>query len=224
MKPIFSPTPIRSSSRSPTACSPRTRTEPSRNCSPGSFGTTAISTRPSAEPSLPRSATWSPSEIDLTGFAFLDGFRHDSPIVSDLRIQSKVNSSGAPITTWSVTRFVNSSVTVDGRIDQFSGASAHGYQHESDPVPELGPVKRRYPLWKIQPERMELWGQCRLRLPPRPPDLLAGAGDEEYRLLRLQRRYLRLAFGTTEPSEIQLRVLRVQYRNVGTLKKEDRIF
>jgi LPS-assembly protein len=65
------------------------------------------------------------SEIDLTGYAFLDGRRHDSPVVSALRLQSKVNIEWR--TDYDVKRhsIVNSSVSVDGRIGQLFWQLGH---------------------------------------------------------------------------------------------------
>ena len=65
------------------------------------------------------------SEIDLTGFAYLDGFRHDSPIVSELRLQSKVNFEWRADYDVERHTLVNSSASVDGRVDQFFWTVGH---------------------------------------------------------------------------------------------------
>jgi LPS-assembly protein len=71
--------------------------------------------------------------IDLTGYAFLDGRRHSSPVVSALRVQSKVGvewrADYDPISH----HIVNSSITVDGRIQQFFWSAGHN-DLKTDPV------------------------------------------------------------------------------------------
>jgi len=64
-------------------------------------------------------------EIDLTGFAFLDGPRSFSPVSSVLRVQSRVNFEWRldydPLTK----RVANSSVSVDGRIQRWFWGFGH---------------------------------------------------------------------------------------------------
>ena len=73
------------------------------------------------------------SAIDLTGYAFLDGRRHSSPVVSALRVQSKVGvewrADYDPLTH----HVVNSSITMDGRIQQFFWSLGHN-DLKTDPV------------------------------------------------------------------------------------------
>ncbi len=63
--------------------------------------------------------------LDLTGYAFLDGYRHSSPVVSALRLQSRVGlewrSDYDPIDQ----RFVNQSLSVDSRIRWFFLSMGH---------------------------------------------------------------------------------------------------
>ncbi len=65
------------------------------------------------------------SSIDLTGFAFLDGPRNYSPVVSVLRLQSKVGVEWR--TDYDPLRhgITNSSLTVDGRIKQYFWSLGH---------------------------------------------------------------------------------------------------
>jgi LPS-assembly protein len=73
------------------------------------------------------------SAIDLTGYAFLNGRRHSSPVVSALRVQSKVGvewrADYDPLTH----HVVNSSITMDGRIQQFFWSLGHN-DLKTDPV------------------------------------------------------------------------------------------
>lgn len=74
------------------------------------------------------------SVADLTGYSFLDGYRHQSPIVSDLRIQH-ARAGLEWRTDYDLVRhgFVNSSVTVDGRFSQV-GVSVGHTMIRTDPV------------------------------------------------------------------------------------------
>ncbi|HEY7334520.1 MAG TPA: LPS assembly protein LptD [Bryobacteraceae bacterium] len=65
------------------------------------------------------------SVADLTGFDFLDGYRHQSPIVSALRYQSRVGVEWR--TDYDPVRhaFVNNSVTLDAHVGKYSASIGH---------------------------------------------------------------------------------------------------
>lgn len=73
------------------------------------------------------------SEIDLTGFAFLDGPRHYSPVVSVLRIQSKLDFEWR--TDYDPLRhsIVDSSISVGGRVKKYFWSAGETQIH-TDPV------------------------------------------------------------------------------------------
>jgi LPS-assembly protein len=73
------------------------------------------------------------SEIELTGFAFLDGPRHSSPIVSVLRLQSKVGVEWRTDYDPLYHRLTNSSVSVDGRVKKYFWNVGHTEVH-TDPL------------------------------------------------------------------------------------------
>jgi LPS-assembly protein len=73
------------------------------------------------------------STIDLTGYAFLDGRRHSSPVVSALRVQSKVGVEWRADYDPIRHHIVNSSITMDGRIQQFFWSLGHN-DLKADPV------------------------------------------------------------------------------------------
>jgi LPS-assembly protein len=73
------------------------------------------------------------SEIDLTGFAFLDGPRNYSPIVSVLRLQSRLGFEWRTDYDPKYHRLTNSSVTVDGRVKKYFWSVGHTELH-TDPV------------------------------------------------------------------------------------------
>ena len=65
------------------------------------------------------------SSIDLTGYAFLDGPRHQSPVVSALRLQSRVGLEWRADYDPARQRLADSSVTVDGRIHDYFWSIGH---------------------------------------------------------------------------------------------------
>jgi len=73
------------------------------------------------------------STIGLTGYAFLDGRRHSSPVVSALRVQSKVGVEWRADYDPIFHHIVNSSITVDGRIQQYFWSIGHN-DLKADPV------------------------------------------------------------------------------------------
>jgi len=63
--------------------------------------------------------------LNLTGYAFLDGIRRSSPIVSALRLQSRVGMEWRADYDPLVHRIVNSNVSVDGRIKLYHVSVGH---------------------------------------------------------------------------------------------------
>ena len=73
------------------------------------------------------------SSIDLDGFAFLNGPRHSSPVVSVLRVQSKVGVEWRTDYDPIFRRISNSSVSMDGRIKLYFWSVGHTLVR-SDPL------------------------------------------------------------------------------------------
>jgi LPS-assembly protein len=73
------------------------------------------------------------SSLDLTGYGFLDGTRRSSPVVSVLRVQSRVGLEWRADYDPLRHHIVNSSLSVDGRIKQYHVAIGHS-QLKTDPV------------------------------------------------------------------------------------------
>ena len=73
------------------------------------------------------------SEIELTGFAFLAGPRNYSPIVSVIRVQSRVGIEWRTDYDPLYHRLTNSSVSVDGRVKKYFWNLGHTEVH-TDPV------------------------------------------------------------------------------------------
>ena len=73
------------------------------------------------------------SAIDLTGYAFINGPRNYSPVVSVFRLQSKVGIEWRTDYDPLFRRISNSSVSVDGRVDKYFWSVGHT-DVKTDPV------------------------------------------------------------------------------------------
>jgi LPS-assembly protein len=82
------------------------------------------------------------SSVDLTGYAFLDGLRHQSPVVSALRVQSRVGLEWRMDYDPVRHAIVNSSVAVDGRFSNKYFFSAGHTDLKADPV--LAPTANQF--------------------------------------------------------------------------------
>lgn len=165
------------------------------------------------------------SEIDLTGFAFLDGFRHDSPIVSDLRIQSKVNFEWR--TDYDLERhsIVNSSVTMDGRIDELFWSLGHTVI-ATNPLlfPNSDQLNAGIRYGKSNRRGWNYGGNIAYDFRLGRPTYWQVQATRNTDCCGFSVRYLRLAFGTTDRSEVQFAFSVSNIGTLGTLKKQDRIF
>ena len=165
------------------------------------------------------------SEIDLTGFAFLDGFRHDSPIVSDLRVQSKVNFEWR--TDYDLERhsIVNSSVSVDGRIDQIFWTIGHTVI-DTNPLlfPNSDQLNAGVRYGKSNRRGWNYGGNIAYDFRLGRPTYWQVQATRNTDCCGFSVRYLRLAFGTTDRSEVQFAFSVSNIGTLGTLKKQDRIF
>jgi LPS-assembly protein len=165
------------------------------------------------------------SEIDLTGFAYLDGFRHDSPIVSDLRLQSKVNFEWRADYDVERHTLVNSSFNVDGRIDQFSWNLGHT-DINTNPLlfPRSDQVNAGFRYGKSNRVGWNFGGNVAYDFLEKRATYWQLQATKNTDCCGFSVRYLRLAFGTTDRSEIQFAFSVSNIGTVGTLKKQDRIF
>lgn len=73
------------------------------------------------------------SSLDLTGYAFLDGIRHSSPIVNLVRVQSRVGVEWRTDYDPVLRKIVNSSLSLDTRVNKFHLAIGQTALH-TDPV------------------------------------------------------------------------------------------
>ena len=73
------------------------------------------------------------SSLDLTGYGYLDGLRHSSPIVSALRLQSRVGMEWRMDYDPLLARVVSNNLSLDGLVGQYRISLAHT-QLRTDPV------------------------------------------------------------------------------------------
>ena len=165
------------------------------------------------------------SEIDLTGFAFLDGFRHDSPIVSDFRIQSKVNFEWRTDYDVERNKIVNSSFTIDGRINQIYWNLGHT-DISTNPLlfPKTDQVNAGVRYGKSNRRGWNYGGNVAYDFLLQRATYWQVQATYNTDCCGLSVRYLRLAFGTTDRDAIQFSFSVSNIGSVGTLKKQDRIF
>jgi LPS-assembly protein len=165
------------------------------------------------------------SEIDLTGFAYLDGFRHDSPIVSDIRFQSKVNFEWRTDYDVETHTLVNSSFTMDGRIDQVFWTIGHT-DINTNPLlfPKTDQINAGVRWGKSNRRGWNYGGNVAYDFLLGRPTYWQVQATKNTDCCGLSVRYLRLDFGTTNRSEIQFAFSVSNIGSLGTLKKQDRIF
>lgn len=165
------------------------------------------------------------SEIDLTGFAFLDGFRHDSPIVSDLRLQSKVNFEWR--TDYDIDRhaFVNTSVSVDGRINQLFW-TVGDTDIKTNPLlfPATNQINAGIRYGKSNRRGWNYGGNVAYDFLKGQATFWQIQATRNTDCCGFSFRYLRLAYGATDRGEYQFSFSVSNIGSVGTLKKQDRIF
>jgi LPS-assembly protein len=165
------------------------------------------------------------STIDLTGYAFLDRPRHSSPVVSALRLQSKVGVEWR--TDYDPLRhgISNSSVTIDGRINQYFWSLGHTEVH-TDPV--------------LMPSANQLRASVGYGGYTRRGWNYSGSAYYDFRQGRLQYwqthvtyntdccgfsvQYRRFSVGTRDDSQIQVAFAVANLGTFGTLKRQERVF
>jgi LPS-assembly protein len=166
------------------------------------------------------------SSVDLTGYAFLDGRRNQSPIVSAFRVQSKVGLEWR--TDYDPVRheIVNSSVSIDGRFDNKYFFSAGHTDLKADPV--LAPTANQFRgVIGYGGDNHRGWN-------------FGFSAYYDYRLGVLQYsqtqityntdccgfsvQYRRFAFGTRNENQFRVAFAVSNIGTFGTLKRQERIF
>jgi LPS-assembly protein len=165
------------------------------------------------------------SSIDLTGFAFIAGPRNYSPIVSVLRVQSKVGLEWRSDYDPSLHRISNNSVTVDGRINQYFWSVGHT-QVRTNPLLAPSADQGRLRVGYGNPNRRG-WNYGF--------DIYYDFHQRELQFWRTQVtyntdccgisfQYRRFAIGTRDDSQFEAAFSISNIGTFGTLQKQDRMF
>ena len=162
---------------------------------------------------------------DLSAFAFLNGYRNQSPVVSSLRLQSKVGLEWR--TDYDPVRhgFVNSGLTMDGRYKKVAVALGHN-SVKADPI--------------LAPSANQFRGQITLGNENRRGFNTGFSAYYDYRKGVLQYsqtqvtyntdccgfsvQYRRFAIGTRNENQFRIAFAVSNIGSFGTLKRQERIF
>ncbi len=165
------------------------------------------------------------TSTDLTGFAFLDRYRNYSPIVSVLRVQAAVGMEWRTDFDPLQRRFVNSSISVDGRLSNYFISLGH-VQVRNSPI--LAPSSNQFRgLIGIGQENRRGWNGAFL-------------ADYDYRqsTLRFAQwqvtfntdccgfsvQYRRFNFGNRFENQFRVALAIANIGSFGTLRRQERIF
>jgi len=165
------------------------------------------------------------SVADLTGFTFLDGYRHQSPIVSAIRFQSKVGAEWRADYDPVYHKIVNSSVNFDAHIQKYSASVGYTAIREN---PVLAPNSNQIRFsgtYGNQTRRGWNYGASAFydyRI-----------GKLEYTLVQatyntdccgITAQYRRFSFGTRNENQYLVSFAVSNIATFGTLRRQDRIF
>jgi LPS-assembly protein len=165
------------------------------------------------------------SELALTGFEFLDQPRTYSPVVSVLRLQSKVNMEWR--TDWDplTHTLTNSSVSLDGRIKKYFFGIGHALIH-TDPVllPSANQVSGLIGYGNANSRgwnyRFDIHYDMRAAMLQYWQAYVTYNTD----CCGLSVQYRRFSIGLRHDSQVQVAFAVSNIRTFGTLKRQERIF
>jgi LPS-assembly protein len=165
------------------------------------------------------------SVADLTGFSFLDGYRHQSPLVSDLKYQSKVGFEWRTDYDFVRHGFVNSSLSVNGHISKWTFTAGHSFVR-TDPI--------------LAPEENQLLGNVTYGNQTRRGWNAGFSAMYDYRqgvllyslsqvtyntdCCGISTQYRRLHYGLRDENQFLVSFAVSNIGTFGTLKKQERIF
>jgi LPS-assembly protein len=165
------------------------------------------------------------SVADLTGFSFLDGYRHSSPLVSAFRVQSKVGLEWRTDYDFVRRAFVNSSLTVNGHIQKWSFSVGHSLVR-TDPI--LAPSQDQL-LGSItygNQNRRGFNAGMSAMYDYRQGILLYSLSQVTYNTdcCGISSQYRRLHYGLRDENQFLVSFSISNLGQFGTLKKQERIF
>jgi LPS-assembly protein len=165
------------------------------------------------------------SALDLSGFAFLNGPRNYSPVVSVLRVQSRVGIEWR--TDYDPLRLgiSNSSVSIDGRINQYFWSFGHTAV-KTDPVLAPSANQLRSRLGYGNPNRRGWNFGFDLYYDYRKGSLQYWQTQVAHNTdcCGISVQYRRFVVGTRDDTQIEASFAVSNIGSFGTLKKQDRMF
>ena len=163
--------------------------------------------------------------LDLTGYGFLDGARHSSPVVSALRVQSRVGLEWRADYDPLRHGIVNSSVSLDGRVKEYHVSIGHT-DLRTDPV--LAPSANQIQgvvSYGSDTRRGFSYG-FRAYYDYRKGTMLYSQTQVTYNTdcCGLSVQYYRFAVGTRNESQFRVSFAVSNIGAFGTIKRQERIF
>ena len=165
------------------------------------------------------------SSIDLDGYAFLDGPRNYSPIVSDLRIQSKVGFEWRTDYDPLFHEFTNTGVSVDGRVRQYFWSVGDTFV-KSDPVLAPNSNQAHVLLGYGNPNRRGWNAGYSIYYDYVLHTLQFWQAQATYNTdcCGLSFQYRRFSIGTRDDSQFEVAFALSNIGTFGNLKRQDRMF
>jgi len=165
------------------------------------------------------------SELALTGFEFLDQPRTYSPVVSVLRVQSRVNLEWRTDYDPLNERFINSSFSVDGRIQKyFFGAGQALIRTNPVLLPPADQVSFMFGYGNLNSRgwnyRFDMHYDYRAGMLQYWQAYVTYNTD----CCGFSVQYRRFSFGTRDDSQVQVAFAISNVGTFGTLKRQERIF
>jgi LPS-assembly protein len=165
------------------------------------------------------------SAAELTGYAFLDRPRHDSPIVSVFRVQSRVGIEWRADYDALIGRISNSVITVDARRSNFFASIGHT-QVRSAPVLSPNTNQFRGQLgWGADSRRG--WNAAFLTFYDFRQGVIQYTQTQvtyNTDCCGLSVQFRRLAFGSRNENQIRVAFAVANLGTFGTLKRQEKIF
>ena len=174
---------------------------------------------------LPNQRNVIASSVDLTGFAFLDGPRNYSPVVSVLRVQSRVGLEWRTDYDPLHSSITNSSVTIDGRIKQYFWSLGHT-DVKTNPFLSPNANQLRSRIGYGNPNRRGWNSGFDIYYDYRQGTLQFWQTQATYNTdcCGFSVQYRRFVLGTRDDSQIEAAFAISNLGTFGTLRKQERMF
>ena len=165
------------------------------------------------------------SEVDLTGFAFLNGPRNYSPVVSTLRFQQRVGVEWRADYDPLFGHITNSGISVDSRFASYFISVGHTMVR-TDPILTAPSNQLRATLGWGDPNRKGWNTGVSLYYDYKKSIMQFATTQVTYNTdcCGISVQYRRLNFGTRDESQFRVAFAVSNIGTFGTLKRQERIF